>query len=629
MTSSRHTLTGTLELSDGSSLDLDVKDGRVALEEARSPYAQINLSTPMPASADMERIDPRANLRAQFTTRQDFGQGGYVREFTAAFPAVVHSYVTTWTGAQYLSPSVLTRDGTEIRRNLSPNPRLSGSTANWSVDISGTFGGGISGRSALQLGGYQWWFQMTWSTPSSAPGFRLIAAGANVIPVTPGVDMYAQMSTHLSWSGAETRLTAYWYTSGGTLISTTPGNATTRTANTIATQTITATPPPTAAFMSISLVHSGGTMPVSGSTMSATAVLVEKAATTNATFFDGATANYSRSVTLAADVTAVYGGKTAAAVSADYFEPWNSFGVRPPTLRNFNVILRSFEADHRAGELGLIFNTDEMLLQDFALLSKDSIAPLTSTVKGAVNLALSMVNAALSPDSLDASVEDVESLVWKPGVSGWDYVEPLVQKAGLRLYCDEQRIWRLTQPQRSVDGFLSLAASSNVTRGIDSVSLDARSEDSWYDGVVVRYEWQDAANVRQTAYDTAGDPATARKVYSLTVSDVPYPGPGAARAILTRSQGRGRVLNVDAISDYSTEPGLPLGISLPNSITQTGFVSAVDWDFPQGVMSVKSRGLVETPPDSWTLTPPELTWATVADDTTWSNFPNIPISGGA
>lgn len=620
MSFTRHTLSGALELSDGTRLDLDVKGGRVALEEARSPYSQINVTVPLPDADTLEKLDPRDNLRAQFTVRQDFGQGGYARDFTAAFAGITHSRTHAWTSVADGSASTVTVDGVETRRNFITNPRFGAGLTSWSVTNVGTV------RNVVSPGNYS----MT-LTPLNTNVTNYIRFGGNA-SLPSGLiagrtytmsGTITTPSTNTPGIGGNARRIGVQITGGTSAgLLTSPAGVAGQTSRVAVTFTM----PSDATGLAFNLYNgytNAATNPVTWSDL-----LLEESAGAG-TYFDGSFGTQALPAR-ASDVTAVYGGKRASAVSADYFEPWNSsFGVRPPTLRNFNVLLRTSEADHRAGELGLIFNTDEMLMQDFALMSQNAIAPLTSTVKGAVNLALSMVNAALSSDSRDASVDDVESLVWQPGVSAWDYVEPLVQKAGLRLYCDEQRIWRLTEPQRTVDGFLSLAASSNVTRGIDSVSLDARSEDSYYDGVVVKYEWQDAAKVRQIAYDIAGDPATARKVYTLTVNDVPYPGPGAARAILTRSQGRGRVLNVDAISDYTAEPGLPLGISLPGSITQTGFVSAVDWEFPEGVMSVKSRGLVETPPDSWTLTPPELVWSSVADDTTWANFPNIPISGGA
>lgn len=621
MTFTKHSITGSLELTDGTRLDLDIVNARAALEEARSPYSQIDLTTPIPESAVLEKIDPRAGLRAQLTLRSDYGEGALASVLSASLPAIPRSY--EWEGTPNASSSVLKVDGVVTRRNQCTNPGFETTTVGWTP---------VSGSANLAVS-TAWKNTGTRSgliTPTAGNTNSYIYAGGNVtfaFGMQPG-KTYAVLGTVNAPVAQTGTLSSHarkmWLqiaTPGGTVNQ--YSNAGSATGATSIGMSVTIPADATGAFL---ILMNGATNSAPNLVYWDSIAVIEVVG--QAAYFDGSTPTTPLYKT-AADLTARYGGKTAAAVSADYFTPWNSFGVRSPTLRNFNLGLRSFEADRRQGDFRLVFNSDEMLMQDFALVSQNAIAPTTATVKGAVNLALSKIGAALSFDSLDATVDDVESLNWLPGVTAWDYVEPLVQKAGLRLYCTEQRVWRLVEPQKSVDGFLSLAAANNVTRGSDSISLDARPEDSYYDAVVVEYKWQDALKVSQVAYELAGDPSTARKVYTVRYIDVPYPGPGAATAILRRSQGRGRVLNVDAISDYSAEPGLGLGITLPNSITQTGYVSAVDWEFPDGLMSVKSRGLVETPDDSWTLAPADLLWSTVADDTTWTNFPNIPLSGGA
>jgi hypothetical protein len=622
VTFTRHTMTGSLELTDGTRLALDITDARAALEEARSPYSQIDLTTPIPESDVLERIDPRAGLRAQMTLRSDFGEGALASVFSAAFAGITNVETTSraWVGAAHNSQSVERIDGVEVRRNLVPNPSFEASTTGWQATsgvLARSITGGTAGPASATL------------TPNhaSVPAAAIQSVAMSVLPSTT-YTLSGTITTPSELTGTldanARKLRIQLSTASGTVFFNTEAGPTTGSGRVSVTFTT-----PANATGSASVILMNGALNTAANVVIFDAILLERAEGLRP-YFDGSSGTSTRTTgALASDVTAVYGGKRAAAVSADYFTPWNSFGVRPPTIRNFNVGLRSFEADRSRGDFRLVFNTDEMLMQDYALVSQTSIAPTTSTVRGAVNLALSKIGAALSSDSLDATVQDIESLNWNPGVTAWDYVEPLVQKAGLRLYCTEQRVWQLVEPQKTVDGFLSLAAENNVTRGSDSISLDARPEDSYYDAVVVEYKWQDVNKVSQVAYDVAGEKERARKVYTVRYSDVPYPGPGAATAILRRSQGRGRVLNVDAISDYSTEPGLGLGISLPNSITQTGYVSAVDWQFPEGIMSVKSRGLVETPPDSWTLAPPELLWSTVADDTTWLNYPNISLGGGS
>jgi hypothetical protein len=99
------------------------------------------------------------------------------------------------------------------------------------------------------------------------------------------------------------------------------------------------------------------------------------------------------------------------------------------------------------------------------------------------------------------------------------------------------------------------------------------------------------------AYDVAGE-YDARKVFAET-RQLPFPGPGAAAALLERKRGRGRVLEVSAVSSYDTYPGRAVAITLPATAVQTGYVSAVTWDHPADEMTVKSRGLIDTPESAW------------------------------
>src|SRR5690606_29127498 len=36
-----------------------------------------------------------------------------------------------------------------------------------------------------------------------------------------------------------------------------------------------------------------------------------------------------------------------------------------------------------------------------------------------------------------------EMFAWRPGESLWDFLQPLMEASGLRLFCDEERAWRL------------------------------------------------------------------------------------------------------------------------------------------------------------------------------------------
>lgn len=313
-----------------------------------------------------------------------------------------------------------------------------------------------------------------------------------------------------------------------------------------------------------------------------------------------------------AEFNELWAGRSFADFNDANFDSWNTYGNTTPTGAEMNLHVRSREVDHVSGELRLELASDEALLQDYALISTATLTPSTATVRAAVELALFKIGATLATAGENATVGDVEAMVWEPGVTGWDYVSPLVQKANLRLYCDSDRVWRLVSALSTEPGLVSLSAENNVTLANDTITL----EEKWFDAVVVSYKWDDASGLSQVAYDIAGS-ETPKKVATYTI-ERPYPGPGAAQALLQRASGRGRVLDVSATSDYSAIPGKAVSISLPNTPAQTGFISSVEWSFPDDEMTVKSRGLIDTPLTAWIFDPSGVAWEDVPTGTDWT-----------
>jgi hypothetical protein len=181
-----------------------------------------------------------------------------------------------------------------------------------------------------------------------------------------------------------------------------------------------------------------------------------------------------------------------------------------------------------------------------------------------------------------------ELFVWNPGTTAWDFLEPFTSSAGLRLYSDEARVWRLIDPASySVPGVVTLSGF-NLERGADTISRD--DEEIFATGIVVRYTWPDVNDVVRIAYDVAGTPS---KVV-LIEYDTAYPGPGAAAAILARRNGTGRTQDVTAIVDWRVTPGMQATTSLPAAPQQRGKVQAVTFPLDDSpLMDVATRGLVD------------------------------------
>lgn len=303
---------------------------------------------------------------------------------------------------------------------------------------------------------------------------------------------------------------------------------------------------------------------------------------------------------------------------------WVEPGGRTLQARSFDLLLHERTVDHEAGTVELVLESDEALLIDGGNVGPTVDAGAEAhqaSLRGIVDYVLAKHDAELEPGTDDADFtltedgRDADALKQAPGVTDWDFLDPLVRTAGLRLFCDEQRAWRLVNPATyRVDGETRVSEGINATRGDDTISLQATRPDGspvWYTGVVVVYRWTDADGVQQVAYDPAGTP---QKLYRIELNR-PYPGPGLAAARLAQATGRGRVQELEALADLGATPGQTLVSTMPATPIQLGVVSAVTWYWAaegdrHDLMTIRSRGLTDTPETAWYFAEGE--WGEVA-----------------
>ncbi|WP_223693796.1 hypothetical protein [Leifsonia poae] len=269
---------------------------------------------------------------------------------------------------------------------------------------------------------------------------------------------------------------------------------------------------------------------------------------------------------------------------------------------------------------GEVFFADSAMLTAGNGLETDGVAPLAyfdgSTLHTDLyNYQWSGIAHASTSSRTPVFQRDPQTLSWAPGESAYDFIQPVLEQAGLRLFCDEHRVWRLVDSSYSVEGLVTVATGYNVYDASDTISRSATSDDGvplWFDAVVLKYVWNDTENIEQVRYDIAG-PLNASQVYTREIAR-PYPGPGAASYILSRVNGRGRMLDLTAAIDYLATPGMEVSASLPGTLAQTGYTSSVTWDFDDDTMKVGSRGLTDTPANSWYFT--SGSWA--SQSSTWA-----------
>jgi len=228
----------------------------------------------------------------------------------------------------------------------------------------------------------------------------------------------------------------------------------------------------------------------------------------------------------------------------------------------------------------------------------------TGTANASSSTRISLIDR--SPDMLD----------WEPGRSAWEFVTPLVQAAGLRLFCDEARRWRLVSPSYIAEGVTQLSVPNNLAEATDRISLE---DDEFYDAAVVRYRWRNFLNEQEEAIDYYASPGyTKVRTFEL---ERPYPGPGAAEYFVRRAEGKGRTLKgLETMNRFSAEPCQPTVVTLPDMPIQTGLIARVRFDLGSGVMTIDTRGLTDTPPGSWLFGPVGKSWAELPVGMSWAEF---------
>jgi hypothetical protein len=198
-----------------------------------------------------------------------------------------------------------------------------------------------------------------------------------------------------------------------------------------------------------------------------------------------------------------------------------------------------------------------------------------------------------------------DSLLWAPGRSALDFLAPILQAAGMRLFCTEAREWFLVDGATyTAAGVVQLTQPGNLHRATETTDRDSGE---WFDAALVRYRWRRPDGTTAERIDFHGAPGYSRvETFEL---DAPYPGPGRAAYKVKRAAGVGRTADVAALTSLETRPTQVLRLTLEDSPQLLGVVRAVTFDLGDGTMQLASRGLTDLGPDSILAIPDEYTIA--------------------
>lgn len=259
-----------------------------------------------------------------------------------------------------------------------------------------------------------------------------------------------------------------------------------------------------------------------------------------------------------------------------------------------------------AGAGGQIFAADGLMLYD-----GDEVLPFFTGSSGMPG-ATGYTYAWSGDTSNSASTRtpypierDQESLTWAAGQSAYDFLDPLIQAAGLRLVCDESRAWTLRPAS-----FVSSAPALNIRRGVNMIdatdTLSREGDSAWFDAAVTEYVWRDRRGIERRRLDSfaLNDPYTRCVKFD---KDTPYPGDGFSEYAVSRAQGRGRVVEATRVAlwDSTAEQGCQFIVT--GAPTQTGKTDRVSFDFDRDEMTVTAR-TTDTPDEAWVLIPAEESW---------------------
>lgn len=262
------------------------------------------------------------------------------------------------------------------------------------------------------------------------------------------------------------------------------------------------------------------------------------------------------------------------------------------------------------GDVQLKLAGDEALAQDLAHLQDFPYSVVTANVDGLVNAYLSLIPAALTPPYPTVVLDNPSQYLY-PGEFIWDALTPVLEQAGLRLYVNTERQWKLTATPLNTSEVVSLGSETLLQEATDVVSRD----EDWADSVVVKYAWTDAGGTAQTAVDIAwaGTPSKTKVIeHAFT-----YPGAGAAQHILNRAQARGRTIDSVAVSNYAVRPGMQLTLTIAGSLL-VGRVAAVSWSLDDDRMTITPRDLELAHEFAWALLEVGDTWADSAPGIPWT-----------
>jgi hypothetical protein len=293
------------------------------------------------------------------------------------------------------------------------------------------------------------------------------------------------------------------------------------------------------------------------------------------------------------DLTAAWAGLTLDDLSTLWGQDWGNGVTRPIDVVTADLILRERTVDHVAATIALRATSDELMAQDARAHVVRPVEPLPTRLTEL--LTAGHVPIGPPPDVtagapyIGMAAQDVE---WSQTI--WDAMSANANSVGLRLWCDQGRVWRLGPTDAAPTTTVDLTRVQSCTDAVDR------------DG-----DYADAIVWLGKGINPEGLPLTETKTWPLTLPVGPYkahleehdygqtgvglpmPSDEELARRLAVLQSRDRVLTITAPADPTVRPGMGVLTGAPSLPGTTSVVARVEWAVPADIMTITTRATLE------------------------------------
>lgn len=280
------------------------------------------------------------------------------------------------------------------------------------------------------------------------------------------------------------------------------------------------------------------------------------------------------------------------ALAAGYVRPNGAQDVQDMV----DLDLRDRRINRPRDVMDLTARSDEVLVLD-----DSPQAGATITGSTVVNAITSAILSSVPTATVDASAVPGPNVgpatTVYPVTDKWSTIADLGDRIGCQVYDAGKRSWVIEPAMGAIAApvaYLAAGAGGTMTDLDDTLTRDG----DWYNRVQLTYEWRDGGGLDRRVIATRSVnsgpyAAVPGSVKTLDLSrGVPTTNPAAiaaADAILSRSVTRGRLTRIVAPSAYWLRPGHTVEVTFPSGDIELHLVSAVEFDFGTGLMTVDTR----------------------------------------